>query len=536
MTLAAFSSGCHFRRAAREVVFPTSPILREPQTVQSPIVEQPMTDSRQAGAAATAPIVRGQDPGFGGHAIAAMPGESAVGPRYAQAPDGRYTVQQTQYQSPANPYPSNWSQSASVSSGSSAAGVGASPVFHAPGTGLIQPNAPPQTTSNLPYGATGQLVSQPPFMPNTPLYDPLAPGDVKPIDLDILLEEAQTGRLMFGVGVNSDAGVIGNIVIDEQNFDITRWPHGFRDLLGGAFRGNGQRFRLEALPGTQVQRYTASFSDPYIFNSPFSFGISGFYYDRFFLDWDEQRVGGRASLGWTFPERPDLSASVALRLEQIDIFNPRTPTPQALQEVIGNNDLMSVAFELSHDVRDNAFLPTEGHLIRLSFEQAFGTFTYPRFEADFRQYFVTYQRPDTSGRHVLGLAAKIGASGNDTPIYDHFFAGGFSTIRGFDFRGASPRIGRVVVGGEFQFLTSAEYRFPLTADDNLYGSFFIDAGTVEETSTITWTDVRVTPGFEMRINIPALGPVPLAIGLGVPIQHERGDRIRNFHFFVGISR
>ena len=73
---------------------------------------------------------------------------------------------------------------------------------------------------------------------------------------------------------------------------------------------------------------------------PLSFGLSGFYYDRFFIDWDEQRIGGRASLGWTFPERPDLSANFSLRYEQIDIFNPRAPTPQALQEVVGSNDLM----------------------------------------------------------------------------------------------------------------------------------------------------------------------------------------------------
>jgi outer membrane protein insertion porin family len=83
-------------------------------------------------------------------------------------------------------------------------------------------------------------------------------------------------------------------------------------------------------------------------------------------------------------------------------------------------------------------------------------------------------------------------------------------------------------------LTSAEYRFPLTADDNLYGSFFIDAGTVEESVEIN--NFRVTPGFELRVNIPALGPVPLAIGIGVPIVHAPGDDIQNFHFFVGVSR
>ena len=52
---------------------------------------------------------------------------------------------------------------------------------------------------------------------------------------------------MFGVGVYSDAGVIGNIVIDERNFDLFRVPRSWQDVGNGqAFRGGGQGFRLEA--------------------------------------------------------------------------------------------------------------------------------------------------------------------------------------------------------------------------------------------------------------------------------------------------
>ena len=34
-----------------------------------------------------------------------------------------------------------------------------------------------------------------------------------------MLSEAQTGRFMLGVAVNSDAGLVGQILLDEQNFD-----------------------------------------------------------------------------------------------------------------------------------------------------------------------------------------------------------------------------------------------------------------------------------------------------------------------------
>ena len=45
----------------------------------------------------------------------------------------------------------------------------------------------------------------------------------------------------------SNAGVLGNIVLEEQNFSLTNWPSRPSDLIyGNAFRGDGQHFRIEA--------------------------------------------------------------------------------------------------------------------------------------------------------------------------------------------------------------------------------------------------------------------------------------------------
>jgi hypothetical protein len=40
-------------------------------------------------------------------------------------------------------------------------------------------------------------------------------------DIVISVQEGSTGSLMFGVGVNSDSGLTGSIVVNERNFDIT---------------------------------------------------------------------------------------------------------------------------------------------------------------------------------------------------------------------------------------------------------------------------------------------------------------------------
>jgi outer membrane protein insertion porin family len=355
------------------------------------------------------------------------------------------------------------------------------------------------------------------------------------VDLTPQVEETQTGRLLLGVGINSDAGLIGSIVLDEQNFDLWRWPTSWADIANGtAWRGAGQQFRAEAVPGTEVQRYMIQFREPYLFDTPVSFGVSGFYFDRNYSDWDEQRLGGRVSFGYQLT--PDLSTTFSFRGENVNIHDPKVPTPPEVVEVLGDNELYGFKLALAHDTRDSAFLPTEGHLLELGVEQVIGSFDYPIATAEARQYFLLHERPDRSGRHVVSVGGQVGFAGSDTPVYDHFFAGGYSTMRGFDFRGASPQVSGVRVGGEFQLLGSVEYLFPITADDGLRAVAFVDFGTVEPDVRLDDDTFRVAPGIGLRITVPGLGPAPIALDLAVPIAHAAGDEIENFNFFIGVLR
>jgi outer membrane protein insertion porin family len=394
-------------------------------------------------------------------------------------------------------------------------------------------------------------VAPTPLSPQGPLpyysVDPSSPFYAAPelpaypegtVDIFIEGQETQTGRLMMGVGVNSDAGVVGNIVVDERNFDWTRFPTSWEDFRNGsAWRGAGQRFRIDASPGSQVSRYLVSFQEPYLFDRPVSLGLSGSYYDRRFNDWDEQRIGGRVSLGYQWVER-DLSAVASYRGENINIHDPSVPfgfVPE-LDEVLGDNVLHGFRMTLINDTRDNAFLATQGHYFEIGGEQVIGSFDYPRVDIDFRKYFMLYERPDHSGRHVLSLSTTIGYSGTHTPIYEHYFAGGFSTMRGFDFRGASPinQTFNVELGGEFQWLNSVQYLFPITADDMLHGVVFCDFGTVERNVSIH--DFRVAPGAGLRITVPAMGPAPIALDFAWAVERADFDDPEVFSFSLGFSR
>ena len=390
----------------------------------------------------------------------------------------------------------------------------------------------------------GPYAPGPIFDPNSPFYGG-PPDETEPLrtlDFDVLAHEAMTGRMMFGVGINSDAGLVGQILIDEQNFDWTRFPRGWEDIRNAtAWRGAGQRMRIEAVPGTELQRYMVTFQEPYLLNTAINLGLSGYYYNRSYTEWYEQRIGGRVALGYQFA--PDLSGSVAYRGAKINITDVIDPTMPVFADVLGR-DLALHGFQLAltRDKRDSAFMATEGHLLEMSVEQVVGSFCYPRAEIDFRKYFKLRERPDGSGRHVLSMCSRVGYTGDNTPVYEHFYAGGFSSLRGFEFRGASPHVYSsyagtdVFVGGQFMLLASLEYMFPITADDMIHGVVFCDSGTVEP-SINDWNNrYRVAPGFGLRISVPAMGPAPIALDFAAPISWDPGDQFECFSFFVGFGR
>jgi outer membrane protein insertion porin family len=353
-------------------------------------------------------------------------------------------------------------------------------------------------------------------------------------DLLVSVQEASTGSLMFGVGVNSDSGLTGSIVLNERNFDITRLPTSFDDLIGGgAFRGAGQEFRLELVPGTQLQRYVATFREPFLFDSPYSLTTSGYFYQRYFNEYTEDRLGARVTLGRKLDDY--WSAGVTARAEQVRVRDVQPWEPTDYTSVIGNNFLAGVRGNVTRDWRDSLLRPTEGGLLDVSIEQCFGDHTFTLANIDYSQYFTTFQRADGSGKQVLALHGQAGWASSNTPVYERYFGGGFRSIRGFEFRGVGPFINGYNVGGDFLLLASAEYQIPVRAADNVFVVGFVDSGTVSP-RVDDWETYRVSAGFGVRFVVPMLGPVPIALDFGFPIVKGKYDREQVFNFFMGFTR
>ena len=486
---------------------------RPPGNPPATAVPAPYAAQRTANQASAYQVVAGQTVG----ATHSVP---AQGSAYAQIPASPYGGQMVGATGPSGVPPGGYAGTQQVQYG------GPQPPPMTPTPGGMPPGTVPPSPS-----AGYQL------FPNGQFGPPGQPYPSQAVDVLVGLQETQTGRLMIGAGVNSNAGIVGNIVVDERNFDWRRWPRSFEEIRNGtAWRGGGQRFRIDASPGSVVNRYLVSFQNPYLFDTPISLGLSASLFDRRYRDYDEQRLGGRVSLGYQWVEH-DLSATLAYRGADVEISNISDPSVPELNDALGNNTLHGFRLSVVNDTRDSAFLPTQGHYAEVGVEQVIGSFDYTRGTLDFRQYYLMRERPDHSGRHVLSMSTRLGVTGSQTPIYDNFFAGGYSTLRGFEFRGASPVDPvntNVVVGGEFQWLNSVQYLFPVTADEMLHGVVFSDFGTVEKKTQIK--DFRVAVGFGLRITVPAMGPAPIALDFAYTPSKADFDQTQVFSFSLGFTR
>jgi outer membrane protein insertion porin family len=405
-------------------------------------------------------------------------------------------------------------------------------VVPTPGPARGAPAGTPGMAPAVPPVGTREPAGTFPSMPGLNMTD-VGPDRNDPFpnrsfaDIVTALDEAPTGRFMVGVAASSFQGLFGNVTIYEKNFDIWNFPRSFNDIFNGtAFRGGGQEFRLDIQPGTNINRFQVSLREPYLFDLPIGAGVAGYWFNRFYPDWDERRGGGRFSLGRQFGT--SIYADVALRVEDVNFYGFRTPAPAQYLAAAGESFLASIRPSLRFDNRNNPFMATAGQYAELSFEQGWGTFTWSKFDAEGRTYFTTGSRPDGTGKRFFALRGHFGIATEGIPVYESYFAGNFGSLRGFQYRTVSPHALGVPIGGVMMALGSIEYQFPLTASDAIQQVVFTDFGTVE--GDYNFHKVRVSVGTGIRLMIPQMGPIPLGFDLAFPISYADGDRLRYFNF------
>ncbi|OGW87897.1 MAG: outer membrane protein assembly factor BamA [Omnitrophica bacterium RIFCSPHIGHO2_02_FULL_46_11] len=346
-------------------------------------------------------------------------------------------------------------------------------------------------------------------------------------DIVFKVKEKRTGELSFGAGVSSIDQFVGFAEIAQRNFDLLNWPR---------FTGAGQSIALKGRWGTITRDFEFSFDEPYLFNKPISFGLD--VYDvrteNRNVDWREERMGIGTTFGKALTDF--LSTGIGYKIERVRLFDIESDAAPDVLLFSGTNLLSRLRIFLNRDTRNSVFFPTKGSVAGVSGE-LIGSFLggdqdYYIFQANATKYWSF-----GGGKHVIetrirgGVTDDIGSE--KVPVFDRFFAGGFGTVRGYNFRRVGPIEGGSAIGGNTMAIVNLEYTFPLPYLDNFKGAVFIDAGDIEsESYKLDFGEFRVSIGPGVKINTP-IGP--LAFYYGLPIVN-RDIEDRNGRFEFSLSR
>jgi outer membrane protein insertion porin family len=342
----------------------------------------------------------------------------------------------------------------------------------------------------------------------------ILPGTTK--DRKILLisvKERKTGIATFGAGYSSREGLIGNIQVSQTNLF-----------------GRGWKVRLSTNFGGKTTNYNFGFINPWVFDTPTSFGFNLYDTRRDRDTYLEARRGGDIRLGFRMGLYNRLS--ITHRRDIVETLNVEEDAPEDVEE--GLEATNSLSFTLRRDTTDNPIFPTQGYNIEVKNEFAGGRvlggdidFYKPRIRGGIHLPLIW--------RSVLSLKGRWSKITNpfsekEIPDYEKFYLGGSGSIRGYRDLTIHPydEEGNDV-GGEGMVVANIEIGIPL-AEDTLRAYLFFDAGNSWlKPEEVALDDLKCGAGIGVLFRSP-LGPIRLDYGYPIADPENRDPQ---FHFGIG---
>lgn len=372
------------------------------------------------------------------------------------------------------------------------------------------------------------------------LETPVVPEATDQVDLNLSVTERPTGNVLLGAGYSSADGLVLSGSISQNNLF-----------------GSGNRLAARINSGSINTIYALSFTNPYFTKDGVSLGYDLYRRDvdtsslNSVSEYSTSTLGAGLRLGLPLTELDTLQLGAALERYKLRLTSS---SPQQFRDFAiafggdaGGVSTDSLRLDLgwARDSRDSLLYPTKGSLHRV-----YGETGTPVGDLKYYKLSYQYQRwwplgPDWS----LMLNGEIGwgggYGGKPMPFFRHYFAGGISSIRGFDSGTLGPksldRTGRPFsIGGTKRLVGNAELFFPVPGagkDKSLRLSVFIDAGSVwgpgdylGRYNTPSLGELRYASGVAITWYSP-LGPIKLSFAK--PLKSEPEDRRQSFQFQLG---
>lgn len=376
-----------------------------------------------------------------------------------------------------------------------------------------------------------QRVDKLAYFSDVTLDTPPVPGTSDQIDVNMNVTEKPTGSLMLGAGFSSSDGVILSGSIAQNNLF-----------------GSGKSVSISVNTAKSRETYSFSYTDPYFTVDGISQGFDIYKktYDptstSYAKSYKTSSIGGGLRWGIPIAEKESVSFGVAIDKTDISTFDDSRQIYKDFVSEFGNSNTSATAnLGWGQDARDSAIYPTQGSVTRVGGEIApAGSLKFYRTNFQHQRYIPLTKDLVLMLNGELGVGNGIG--GKALPFYRSYYAGGVTSVRGYDVASLGPQQNGEAIGGNKRVVMNAELLFPLPGigmDKTLRLGWFVDAGQVfgrkddlGRYSKISMADLRYSTGLSVAWTSP-MGPLKFSIAQ--PLNDKEGDKTQAFQFTMGTN-
>ena len=306
------------------------------------------------------------------------------------------------------------------------------------------------------------------------------PGTDDQVDVDFAVEEVPTGNINAQLAYAEGPGLMLSLGFRQENV-----------------AGTGNRLGASISWSDYQKAFSFDFHDPYYTVDGISRGYNFYARETNFHAINVARFSTDsygAGINFDFPVGEQQRLQFGALVEQTSLGTGLYTSQEISDFIDTSGDEFLNVKALGHWSRttlNHGLFPTAGGRYRLG-----GLVAVPGSDLEFYRLTLSaehYFPVGLGSRFALGVRGEVGYGGvygstDSYPFYEHFYAGGFGSVRGYEKSSLGPRIqdtgyfsqrGRPF-GGNLLFEASTEFIFPLPFADRLRGvrsAYFIDAAT-----------------------------------------------------------